>query len=242
MNTVVLSTANAKTDKNNVLRLNLTTNLKLENNLISLNHLNIYYNWKNFKAEYGNTAFEYTHVRSNIIYKVRIPDGSYSVSDLNNFIHHNMQANKFENADGSFDINIYPNNVYNRVTITVSNDFILNLSDGLMTTLGFDSSQKNITNTEINGNLVPKLERVESVQVLCNLVDNRVTHDSSVLYTFTPDKAFGSLLTIKPYFKESVYCRNATFNYIEIQFMDQDGRDLSVEDNILVRLGVIDAK
>ena len=187
MNTITLSTANAKTDKNNVLLLPLSSPLKLEDNLISLTHCNIYYNWKNFKAEYGNTMFEYTSHRTKLTYKVRIPDGSYSVSDLNNFIHHDMEINKLENADGTYDINVYENNVYNRITVTVTTDFTLHLSDGLMGTLGFDSSQKNVTGTEVNGNLVPNLERVNTVVIHCNLVHNRVTRDSSVLYTFTPN-------------------------------------------------------
>ena len=240
MNTIVLTTANAKTDQNNVLRLNLTSDLKLENNLISLNHCNIYYNWKNFKSEYENVMFRYEYLPTNSEHYVTIPDGSYSIEDINNFLHHDMKLNGYENSDGTYDINIYANPVYNRVTITISKDFQLIMSEGFRETIGFDWDQRVLTNTEANGKLVPHLERVDTIEIHCNLVDNRVTYDSSVLYSFSPNDSFGNLLTIKPFFLETCYCRNATFSYIEVWFTDQDGEALDVEDKISVRIGIID--
>ena len=238
MNSIVLSTANSKTDKNNLLRFNLTSDLKLENNLISLSHCSIYYNWKNFKSEYNNTEFEYTDLNTSKAYRIIIPNGSYSISDLNNFIHHHMTLSSHVNSDGSFDINLYTNPVYNRVTITVSSKFRFWMSDGLLQTLGFDGSQNNITNTEVNGNLVPRLERVDTVLIHCNLVDNRVTHNSSILHAFIPNNSFGSLLSVTPNYPQNRYCRNASFNYIEVYFTDQDERPLDVEDKILVELQI----
>ena len=238
MNSIVLTTANAKTEDSHKLRLYLTSDLKLENSLISLGHCSIYYNWKNFKAEYGNTEFLYEDLRTGFTVQATIPDGSYSVRDINNFIHHLMTINKHVNSDGTFGINLYANAVYNRVTITVSADYAFGMKAGLRETLGFDSSQTRITNSEANGNLVPRLERVENVLIGCNLVDNRVTHNSSILYSFTPDQSFGSLLTIKPYYPQTRFCRNASFNYIEVSFTDQDGKPLDVEDKILVELQI----
>lgn len=212
--------------------------MKLENNLISLSHCSNYYN--NFKFEYVNPEFQYTDLKTGIFYVVTIPDGSYSVRDINNFVNHSMRERGHENADGSFGINLYANPVYNRVTITVSNDFRFSVSNGLMETLGFDSTQKSITNTEVNDKLVPQLERVDTVLIHCNLVDNRVTHNSSLLYAFVPNDSFGSLLRLSPNYQQNRYCRNASFSDIEVYFTDQDGRPLDVEDKILVELQIID--
>ena len=49
-----------------------------------------------------------------------------------------------------------------------------------------------------NGENVPHLEVVELVLVHCNLVNNDYQQDSRILFTFVPNKSFGSLLEISP--------------------------------------------
>ena len=49
-----------------------------------------------------------------------------------------------------------------------------------------------------NGENVPNLEITEVVLVHCNIVNNDYLQDSRVLYTFVPNKPFGSLLEISP--------------------------------------------
>ena len=49
-----------------------------------------------------------------------------------------------------------------------------------------------------NGENVPHLEITEVVLVHCNIVNNDYQQDSRVLYTFVPNKLFGSLLEISP--------------------------------------------
>ena len=46
------------------------------------------------------------------------------------------------------------------------------------------------------GENVPHLEIVELVLVHCNLVNNDYQQDSRILFTFVPNKTFGSLLEI----------------------------------------------
>ena len=238
MNSIVLNTANAGTTEDHKLRLSLTSDLHLNNNLVSLSHCSIYYNWKNFKKEYGNTQFTIHHLPSTTIIVVDLPDGSYSVRDINNYIHHIMKLAGYENADGTYDINVYANPVYNRVTISVSNVFQFSMTDPFARMLGFDTTQTQITNAEVNGNLVPQIEVVDTVLIHCNLVDNRVTHDSSILFAFVPNDSFGNLLSITPNYPQNRFCRNASFSYVEVYFTDQDGKALHVEDRILVELQI----
>ena len=49
-----------------------------------------------------------------------------------------------------------------------------------------------------NGENVPHLEIVELVLVHRNLVNNDYQQNSRILYTFVPNKTFGSLLEILP--------------------------------------------
>ena len=44
----------------------------------------------------------------------------------------------------------------------------------------------------VNGENVPHLEVAELVVVHCNLVSNDYQQDSRILYTFVPNKRFGS--------------------------------------------------
>ena len=53
-------------------------------------------------------------------------------------------------------------------------------------------STENKINTDKNGENVPHLEITEVVLVLCNIVNNDYQQDSRVLYTFVPNKLFGS--------------------------------------------------
>ena len=55
---------------------------------------------------------------------------------------------------------------------------------------------KNKITEDKNGEKVPHLEIVEVVLVHCDIVNNDYQQDSRVLYTFVPNKSFGSLLKI----------------------------------------------
>ena len=59
------------------------------------------------------------------------------------------------------------------------------------------STKSKITKDK-NGENVPHLEIVELVLIRCNVVNNDYQQDSRILYTFVPNKPFGSLLEISP--------------------------------------------
>ena len=59
------------------------------------------------------------------------------------------------------------------------------------------SAESKITKNK-SGENVPPLEVVELVLVHCNLVNNDYQAESRILYTFVPNRTFGSLLEISP--------------------------------------------
>ena len=59
------------------------------------------------------------------------------------------------------------------------------------------SSKNKITKVK-SGENVPHLEITEVVLLHCNIVNNDYHQDSRILYTFVPNKPFGSLLGISP--------------------------------------------
>ena len=93
-------------------------------------------------------------------------------------------------------IRIYVNKNENRITFKIKNGYYLELlTPETMKLLG--SAENKITKDK-NGENVPHIEIVELVLVHCNLVNNDFQQNSRILFTFVPNKAFGSLLEISP--------------------------------------------
>ena len=59
-------------------------------------------------------------------------------------------------------------------------------------------SAESKTSKDKNGENVPHLEVFELVLIHCNLLNNDYQQDSRILFTFVPNKIFGSLLEISP--------------------------------------------
>ena len=66
-------------------------------------------------------------------------------------------------------------------------------------------TKSKVTKGEYEENL-PSLEVAEVVVVHCNIVNNYYQFDSSVLYTFAPNKSFGQLLDIS--LKNFIFFKN----------------------------------
>ena len=66
------------------------------------------------------------------------------------------------------------------------------------------------------------------VLVKCNLVDNRYQQKSEVLYTFTPNKSYTSLLNAEPCNLVFLKTYNTEFDEIIVTFADQS-RPLEIE-------------
>ena len=82
------------------------------------------------------------------------------------------------------------------------------------------STESKITK-EKNDENVPHLEVVELVLVHCNLVNNDYQQDSRILYTFVPNKSFGSLLEISPTNHVFLKTFNSEFQEVKIWFTNQ---------------------
>ena len=97
------------------------------------------------------------------------------------------------------------------------------------------STKSKITKDK-NGENVPYLEIVELVLIHCNLVDNNYQQNSRILYTFVPNKPFGSLLEIS--LPNHIFLKtfNSEFQEIKVWFTDQNSRTLEVEDKINLAL------
>ena len=125
---------------------------------------------------------------------------------------------------------VYINKVQNRITFKIKNGYTLELlTKKTMKLLG---STENKISKDKNGENVPHLEITEVVLVHCNMVNNDYQQDSRVLYTFVPNKSFGSLLDISPSNHIFLKTFNSEYDEIIVWFTDQNSKPLEIEDRI----------
>ena len=81
MDTIFMNSENSEISEPHVLKLKLTSKLDLGigEKVIALSNLSIYHTWRNKKSSYNNNKFKIPAPTWNDEFK--LPDGSYSVSD-----------------------------------------------------------------------------------------------------------------------------------------------------------------
>ena len=157
-----------------------------------------------------------------------MPDGSYSVSNIQNYFGYILKEHG-ENIDNPSE-KIYVNKIENRITFKIKNGYSLELlTPEAMKLLG--STENKITKDK-NGENVPHLEITEVVLVHCNIVNNDYQQDSRVLCTFVLNKPFGSLLEMFPANHIFLKTFNSEFQIIEVWFTDQNNQPLEIKDRI----------
>ena len=217
-----MNSGNSKTSKPHVLIFKLTNELDLRigEKIISLSNLSIYYIWKNLRSSYNNNKFKISAATWHD--KFELPDGSHSVSDIQDYFEYILKKHG-EDVDKP-SVQIYVNKIENRVTFKIKNGCSIELLTPETTKLL--GSTKNKINKDKNGESVPHLEITEVVLVHCNIVNNDYLHYSRVLYTFVPNKSFGSLLETSPTNHIFLKTFNSEYDEIKVWFTDQNSQPL----------------
>ena len=186
MDTIFMNSENSKTPKPHVLILKLTNklDLRLGEKVIALSNLSIYYTWRNIKSSYNNNKFKISAPTWNDEFE--LPDGSYSVSDIQDYFKYILKKHG-ENTNKP-SVQIYVNNIENRITFTIKDGYNLELLTSK--TIKLLGSTKNKITGDKNGENVQHLEITEVVLVHCDMVNNEYQQDSRVLHTFVPNKPF----------------------------------------------------
>ena len=99
---------------------------------------------------------------------MKLPNGSYSISDIQDYFEYILKKHS-ENVDDP-SIRIYVNKIENRITFKIKSGYYFELlTPETMKLLG--GTESKITKDK-NGENVPHLEVVGFVLVYCNLVNN----------------------------------------------------------------------
>ena len=168
MDTIFMNSRNGGTYDPHKLLLDLADKMSLKKNdkYFVLSNLSIYYTCKNIKKSYSNNKFKISAPAWNEEFE--LPDGSHSVSDIQDHFEHNLKKHG-EKTDNS-SIRIYINKIKNRIMFKIKTGYYLELlTPETMKLLG--STKVKITKDKNDKN-VPYLEITEVVLVHCNIVDN----------------------------------------------------------------------
>ena len=166
MNTIFINSENSKTSKLHVLILKRTDKLDLRRGgkSIGLSNLSIYYTWKNIKNSYNNNKFKISAPTWNDEFE--LPDGSYSVSDIQDYFEYILKKHG-EDIDKP-SVQIYVNKIENRVTFKIKNGYSLELL--IPETMKLLGRTKNKITKDKNCENVPNLEITEVVLVHYDLL------------------------------------------------------------------------
>ena len=162
--------------------------------------------------------------------KFELTDGSYSVSDIQDYFEYIIKKHKTLTDNSLVRIYVKKNREYSYIKIKAGY-YLEILMPGAMKLLG---NTKNKIAKDENEENVAHLEITEAVLVLCNFVNNYYQHDSRFLYTFVPNKSFGQLLDISP--KNVVFLEtfNLELSYIELWCTAQNFKRLEIKITLII--------
>ena len=117
MDTIFTNSENSKPSKSHVFKLKHTSKLDLRNveKVIALSNLSIYYTWRNMKSSYNKNKFKISAPTWNDEFE--LPDGSYSVSDIQDYFKYILKKHG-ENINKP-SVQIYVNKIENRITFKI---------------------------------------------------------------------------------------------------------------------------
>ena len=168
METIFMNTGNIKTDEPHKFVLNLSQRLDLRNSNkhVALQNLSIYYTLENIRKQYKNNRLKIIAPAWND--ESELPDGSYSVSDILNYIKYIIK--NYEKLTAISPVNVYANRINNILIFKTKDGYTLEFQTPETMRL-FGCKNKLIGKT-INSEKVPSLEVVDVVLVQWNLADN----------------------------------------------------------------------
>ena len=121
-----------------------------------------------------------------------LSDGSYSVSDIQDYVEYILEKHGTLPTNPPFQI--YINNISKRLVFNIKDGYKVGLQ-APETTKTFGCTKKKLIDKTKNGENVPSLE---VVLVQCNLIDKQYQQKFEVLYTYVSNKSFIYLSNVKP--------------------------------------------
>ena len=161
MDSIFMNSGNSKASDSHRLLHNVSDkiNLKRKEKYVTLSNLSIYYTQKNIKKSYKNNKLKISAPTWNE--EIELPDGSYSVSDMQDYFEYIIK--KHETVNDHFSIMVYVNKIENRITFKIKTKCYLQLLAPETMKL-FGNTKSKITKDK-NGENVPHLGSTEVILI-----------------------------------------------------------------------------
>jgi hypothetical protein len=269
MKTLILNSSNIVSGSNNseLVYSFPSGSVQFQNDEVAVSTISMYYSWFNIDSTlYGNNVYQYRWLGST--FTVTIPNGNYSIAQLNAYLQFVMIQN------GHYLVNSSSQNVY-YLEFTINPSLyvieftaypiptalplgwsnpaavvfplvaetpqVIILSNGFRDIIGFNSGTyppvvQSTTYTKTS-DFTPQVTPVNSLVMECSLINNNLSIPSRLLFSFTPQNtSFGAIMTIQPpeYTWNSI--QNGFYNQFSIKFLDQNLRNVKIQDPQIVVL------
>lgn len=176
---------------------------------------------------------------SEVFTTVSLPDGKYSIEDINEALHSAMRdAGEWDSVNEEYYISLYPNYATGKVLleITDTNHTLEFYANDLATICGFEADQ--YSESQYGANLADINVGIDSYNLNCDLVDGSYDtgKSSSILFSFRPTGLSYEAITIEPYNIAYLQVNKKVIERIRFWITDQQGNtlDFQGEDNQFV--------
>ena len=211
---------------------------------IALVNLETYYSFPNIDET--NNTFVYSPDNGNSWEKIKIPEGSYEIDDINNTIQHEMKKRThYDEINEDYYINIAPNtNTLKSVLILEKGyqvDF--NHQNSLAKVLGFTGT-KYTEGFHESENVVDIL-RINSILVNIDIISGSYVNGTtkSTIYSFFPDVSPGYKIIESPVNLVYLPITLNTIDSLNVMITDQDDHLLNLRnEKLTIRFHIREAR
>ena len=190
---------------------------------IALVNLETYYSFPNIDET--NNVFVYSPDNGNSTVKIKIPEGSYEIDDINNTIQHEMEKRgHYDEINEDYYINITPNTNTLRSVLILENGYQVdfNQQNSLAKILGFTGA-KYTEGFHESENVVDIL-RINSILVNIDIISDSYVNGTtkSTIYSFFPDVSPGYKIIESPVNLVYLPITLDTIDSLNVTITDQD--------------------
>ena len=217
---IVLSSYNVKGQGNNTpqnftIKFNQTINLDSNSQyVVGLNRIiNMSFTWFNVNKSYDNQSIKYSSDGGSTLKEITFQPGVWNYTDFDAYIKEITKIVKDGANNNEYPITLKFNETTFRVTITLANNYTLDLSTGNFYDLIGFHEERILTNKSgkikaFAGDKVPNLSQdTDILNIHCDLINDSLVdgQDTDIIYSF-------STSVLKPSYSFTIEPRRVTFN------------------------------
>ena len=211
---------------------------------IALVNLETYYSFPNIDET--NNVFVYSPDNGNSWVKIKIPEGSYEIDDINNTIQHEMEKRgHYDEINEDYYINIAPNTNTLRSVLILEKGYQVdfNQQNSLAKILGFTGA-KYTEGFHESENVVDIL-RINSILVNIDIISGSYVNGTTkrTIYSFFPDVSPGYKIIESPVNLVYLPITLDTIDSLNVTITDQDYHLLNLRnEKLTIRFHIREAR